>query len=170
MESIRHGSMPLSDFYCKLMTDALGEQTPFPIDVKILSAKSTQTQSLLYQCSAIWVGSRYTVSSVTQLCLTLCDPMDCSTPGFPVHHQLPEPIQTHVHRIGDAIQPSHPLLSLLLLPSIFPSIMVFSNESALCIRWPKHWSFSFSINPSNEHSGLISFRMDWLNFLAVYHS
>ena len=111
MESIRHGSMPLSDFYCKLMTDALGEQTPFPIDVKILSAKSTQTQSLLYQCSAIWVGSRYTVSSVTQLCLTLCDPMDCSTPGFPVHHQLPEPIQTHVHRIGDAIQPSHPLLS-----------------------------------------------------------
>ena len=111
MESIRHGSMPLSDFYCKLMTDALGEQTPFPIDVKILSAKSTQTQSLLYQCSAIWVGSRYTVSSVTHLCLTLCDPMDCSTPGFPVHHQLPEPIQTHVHRIGDAIQPSHPLLS-----------------------------------------------------------
>ena len=111
MESIRHGSMPLSDFYCKLMTDALGEQTPFPIDVKILSAKSTQTQSLLYQCSAIWVGSRYTVSSVTQLCLTLCDPMDCSTPGFPVHHQLLELTQTHVHQVSDAIQLSHPLLS-----------------------------------------------------------
>ena len=92
--------------------------------------------------------------------------MDCSTPGFPVHHQLPELAQTHVHWVGDAIQPSHPLSSLLL-PSIFPSIRVFSNESALPIRWPKYWSFSFSINPSSEYSGLISLRIDWLDLFAV---
>ena len=106
------------------------------------------------------------ISSVAQSCLTLCDSMDYSVPGFPVHHQFLELAQTHVHRVGDAIQPSHPLLSLLL-PSIFPSIRVFSNESALHIRWPKYWSFSFSISPSNEYSGLISFRMDWLDPLAV---
>ena len=93
--------------------------------------------------------------------------MDCSSPGFPVHHQLPELAQTHVYQLGDAIQPSHPLLSRLLPPSIFPSIRVFSNESVLHIRWPKYWSFSFSINFSNEYSGLISFRMDWLDLLAV---
>ena len=92
--------------------------------------------------------------------------MNRSTPGLPVHHQLPEFTQTHVHRVGDAIQPSHPLLSLLL-PSIFPSIRVFSNESALHIRWPKYWSFSLNITPSNEHPGLISFRMDLLDLLAV---
>ena len=107
------------------------------------------------------------VSSVIQSCLTLCDPMNCSTPGLPVHHQLPEPTQTHVHWVGDAIQPSHPLCPLLLLPSIFPSIRVFSNESALSMRWPKHWSFSFNIRPSNEHPGLISCRMNWLDLLAV---
>ena len=93
--------------------------------------------------------------------------MNRSTPGLPVHHQLPEFTQTHVHGVSDAIQPSHPLLSLFLPPSIFPSIRIFSNESALCIRWPKYWSFSFSISPSNEHPGLISFRMDWLDLLAV---
>ena len=92
--------------------------------------------------------------------------MDCIMPGFPVHHQLPEFTQTHIHRFGDAIQPSHPLSPLLLLPSVFPSIRVFSSESALHIRWPKYWSFSF-ISPSNEHPGLISFRMDWLALLAV---
>ena len=80
--------------------------------------------------------------------------------------QLPEPTQTHVHWVGDAIQPSHPL-SPLLLPSIFPSIRVFSNESVLCIRWPKYWNFSFNIRPSNEYSGLISFRMDRLDLLAI---
>ena len=93
--------------------------------------------------------------------------MNGSTPGLPVHLQLPESTQTHVHRVGDAIQPSHPLSSLLLLPSIFPSIRVFSNESALPIRWPKYWSFSSNISPSNEHPGLICFRMDWLDLLAV---
>ena len=90
--------------------------------------------------------------------------MDCSTPGLPVCHQLSELAQTHVHRVSDAIQLSHPLLS----PS-YPALnlRVFSNESALRIRWPKYWSFSFSISPSNEYSGLISFRIAWLNLLAV---
>ena len=93
--------------------------------------------------------------------------MDCNTPGFPIHHQLLEIAQTHVHRVGDAIQPSHPLSSLLFSPSIFPSIRVFPNESVLHIQWPKYWSFSFSISPSNEYSGLISFRINWLDLLAV---
>ena len=87
-------------------------------------------------------------SSVAQSCLTLCDPMNRSTPGLPVHHQLPEFTQTHVHRVGDAIQPSHPLSSPSLLPPIPPSIRVFSSESTLPMRWPKYWSFSFSIIPS----------------------
>ena len=93
--------------------------------------------------------------------------MDCSIPGFPVHHQLLELIQTHVHRVSDAIQPSHLLSSPLLLPSIFPSIKAFSNELVLHIRWPKYQSFSFNISPSSEYSELISFRMDWLDLLAV---
>ena len=105
--------------------------------------------------------------SVTQLCLTVCNPMDCSTPGLPVFHHLSQFTQTHVHRVGDAIQPSHPLLPLLLLPSIFLSIRVFSSESALRIRWPKYCSFSFSIIPSNEYLGLISFRMDWFYLLII---
>ena len=107
--------------------------------------------------------------SVAQSCPTLCDPMDCSTPDFPVHHQLPELAQTHVHWVSGAIQPTHLILChpLLLLPSIFPSIRVFYNESALLIRWPKCWSISFSINLSNEYSGLISFRTDWFDLLAV---
>ena len=94
---------------------------------------------------------------------TLCDPMDRSTPGFPVLHYLPEFAQTPVHWVSDAIQPSRPLF---LPPSIFPSIRVFSNES-LRIRWPKYCSFSSSISLSNEYSGLISFRIDWLELLAV---
>ena len=106
-------------------------------------------------------------SSVAQSCPTLCEPMDCSMPGLPVYHQLPELTQTHVHWVSDAIQPSILCCSLLLPPSIFPSIRVFSNESALRIRWPKNWSFSFNISPSNEYSGPISFRMDWLDLLAV---
>ena len=106
-------------------------------------------------------------SSVTQSCPTLCDPMGYSTPGLPVHHQLLEFTQTHVHRVGDAIQPSHPLLSPSP-PAPNPSpIRVFSNESTLRMRWPKYWNFSFSISPSNEHTGLISFRMDWLDLLVV---
>ena len=105
-------------------------------------------------------------SSVAQLCLTLCDPMNRSMPGFSVHHQLLESTQTHVHCVGDAIQPPHPLLS----PS--PPVINLSQhqglfQSAFHIRWPKYWSFSFNISPSNEHPGLISFRMDWMDLLTV---
>ena len=107
------------------------------------------------------------ISSVAQSCLTLCDPMGHSMPGLPVHHQLPE--FTKLMSI-ESVMPSIYLIlchPLLLLPSIFPRIRVSSNESALHIRWPKYWGFSFSISTSNEHSGLISFRMDWLDVLAV---
>ena len=105
-------------------------------------------------------------NSVAQSCPTLCDPMNCSTPGLPVHHQL---LEFKLMSIESVMPSSHLILCcpLLLLPLIPPSIRVFSNESTLCIRWPKYWSFSFSLNPSNEHPGLISFRMDWLDFLAV---
>ena len=92
--------------------------------------------------------------------------MNGSMPGLPVHHQHPEFTQTHVHRVSDAIQPSHPPSSPFLLPPIPPRIRVFSNESTLHMRWPKYWSFSFSNIPSKEHPGLISFRMDWLDLLA----
>ena len=109
----------------------------------------------------------YQFSSVAQSCPTLFYPMNCSTPGLPVHHQLPEFTQTHVHRVSDAIQPSHPLSSPLLLPPIPPSIRVFSSESTLRMRWPKYCSFSFNTIPSKEHPGLISFRMDWLDLFAV---
>ena len=105
--------------------------------------------------------------SVAQLCPTHCDPMDCSTPGFLGYPWLLELIQTHIHRVGYAIQPSLRLSSPSPLPSVFPSIRVFSNESALRIRWPNYWSFSFSISSSNEYSGLISFRIDWFDLLAV---
>ena len=105
--------------------------------------------------------------SVAKSCPTLCDPMDCSTSGFPVLHHLPEFAQTHVHWVNDAIQPSHPLL-----PPSSPAVnlsqnqgLFFTNELALRIRWPKYWSFS--ISPSNEYSGLISFRTDWFDLLAV---
>ena len=105
-------------------------------------------------------------SSVTRLCQTLCHPMDCSTPGYPVHHQLPELARTHVHRDVDANQPSHPLSS----PS--PPAFNLSQhqglfQGVLHIRWPKYWSFSFSISSYNEQSGLISFRIDWLDLLIV---
>ena len=106
-------------------------------------------------------------SSVSQWCLTLSNTMDCSTPGFPVHHHLPELAQTHFHQLGNAIQSSHPLSSPSSPASIFPSIRVFSNESILYIWWPEYWSFSFSISLFNEYSGLICFRNDWLDCLAV---
>ena len=103
-------------------------------------------------------------SLVAQSCPTPCDPMNHSTPGPPVHHQLLEFTQTHFHQVGDAIQPSHPLPS----PSPpAPNTSQHFNESTLRMRWPKYWSFSFSISPSNKHPGLISFRMDWLDPLAV---
>ena len=106
-------------------------------------------------------------SSVPQSFPALCNSMNRRMPGLPVHHQLPEFTQTHVDRVSDAIQPSHPQSSPSPLPPIPPSIRVFSNESTLRMRLPKNWSFSFSIIPSKEILGLISFRMDWLDFLAV---
>src|SRR5574341_746983 len=113
------------------------------------------------------IFSSVQLSSVAQSCLTLCDPMNSSTPGLPVHHQLTEFTQTQ--SIESVMPSSHLILCrpLLLLPSIPPSIRVFSNESTLRMRWPKYWSFSFSIIPSKKIPGLISFRMDWLDLLAV---
>ena len=107
------------------------------------------------------------LSSVAQSCPTLCDLLDCSTPGLPVHHQQQE--FTKLMSIESVMPSNHLILCcpLLLLPSVFPTIRVFSNEPVLRIRWPKCWRFSFSISPSNEYSGLISFRMDWLDLLAV---
>ena len=115
------------------------------------------------------IMSKHQFSSVAQSCLTLCDPMDCSTPAFPVHHQLPELLK--LMSIELVMPTKHLILCrpLLLPPSIFPSIRVFSNESDLCIRWPKYCSFSFSISPSNVYSGLISFRIDLFD-LAVQES
>ena len=113
--------------------------------------------------------AKFQFSSVqfTQSCLTLCDLVNCSTPGLPVHHQLLEFIQTHVHQVGDAIQPSHPLSSPSP-PAPKPSQhQSLSNELILRMRCPKYWSFSFSIIPSKEHPGLISFRMEWFNLLSV---
>ena len=116
------------------------------------------------------ISSYLEFSSVQCSCTVMSDsfnPKNRSMPGLPVRHQLLEFTQIHVHQVGDAIQPSHPLSSPLLLPPIYPSIRVFSNESTLRRRWPKYWSFSVSIIPSNEHPGLILFRMDWLDLLAV---
>ena len=134
-------------------------------DMKIRNEKQTNKSFKI----VVWDKTiRHSVqfSSVTQSCLTPCDPMDSSTPGLPVHHQIPEFTQTHV----ESVMPSNHLIlchPLLLPPSIFPSIRVFTNESVLRIRWLKYWSFSFSISPSNEYSGLISSKMDWLDLLAV---
>ena len=117
---------------------------------------------MFHQCNRL-----QSVSSVTQSCVTLCNPVDCSMPGFPVHHQLPELAQIHVHLVSHVIQPSHPLSSPFPPAFIFPSIRVISNESVLCIRWPKRWSFSFSNSASSKYSGLISFRIDWFDLLVV---
>ena len=117
-------------------------------------------------CCPTSTDCQFQFNSVSQSCPTPWDPMNRSTPGLPVHHQLLESTQMSI----ESVMPSNHLIlcrPLLLLPSIFPSIRVFANESALRIRWSKYWSFSFSISPSNEHPGLISFRIDWLDFLAV---
>ena len=114
-----------------------------------------------------WKLSSVQFSSVAQSCQTLCDPMDCSTPGFPVHHQLTEFAQIHIHQIGDAIQPSHPLSSPSPPAFNISQHQGFSIESVLYFRWPKYQSLSFSISPSNEYSGLISFRMDLFDLLSV---
>ena len=114
----------------------------------------THTHTHMYKITSVQF------SSLAQSCPTLCDPMNRSTPGLPVHHQVPEFTQTQVHRVRDAIQPSHPLSSPSPPAPNPSSIRVFSNESTLLMRWPKYWSFSFSIIPSKEIPGLIPFRMD----------
>ena len=124
------------------------------------------TENVRLTCFSAWMDSdSVQFSSVTQSCPTLCDPMNHSTPGLPVHHQLLE--FTQIMSIESVMPSGHLILChpLLLLSPIPPSIRVFSSESALCMRWPKYWSFSFNISPSNEHPGLISFRMDWLDLL-----
>ena len=120
--------------------------------------------AIISQCLILYTFSSVQFSSVVQSCLTLCDPMDCSTPGLPVYqlHQLPEYTQTNVHWVSDAIQPAHPLSS----PSL-PALNLSQHQGLFKWVRPKYWSFSFSISPSNEYSGLISFRMDWLDLLAV---
>ena len=126
--------------------------------VPFLSSWFSTGPSILISCS----------SSVAQSCPTLCDPMNHSMRGLPVHQQPPQFTQIHVYGVGDTIQPSHPLSSPSPLPlNLSQHQVFFSNESALRIRWPKYWSFSFNISPSNEHQELISFRMNWLDFLAV---
>ena len=122
---------------------------------------------VIYQGHLMLSSSQTQFSSVDQSCPTLCDPMDCSMPGIPVHHQLLKFTQTHVHWVGDAIQRSHPLSSPsppAFNPSQHQSLFKWVSS---CITWPKDWSFSFRISPSNEYSGLISYRMDWLDCLAV---
>ena len=117
--------------------------------------------------SLFFLPSSFQFILVAKSCLTVCDPMNCSTPGLPAITNSQSPPKT---MSIESVMPSNHLILchlLRLLPSIFPSIRVFSNESALCIRWPKYWSFSFNISPSNEHPGLISFRMDWLDLFAV---
>ena len=104
---------------------------------------------------------------ICPVCTTHCDPMDCRLPVFTVLHHLLELTQIHVHWVSDAIQPSHPLLPTSPALNFFPGIRVFSSDSTLNIRWPKYWSFGFITSPSNEYSGLISFRIDWFDFLAV---
>ena len=116
-----------------------------------MSAAAKHGQCMKYSFSSVQF------SSVAQSCPTLCDPMNRSSPGLPVHYQLPEFTQTHIHRVSDAIQPSHPLSSPSPPAPVPPSIRVFSNESTLHMKWPKYWSFSFSIIPSKEIPGLISF-------------
>ena len=119
---------------------------------------------LFFENFSVYIMSQF--NSVTQLCATLCDPINSSTPGHPVHHQLPEFSQTHVHRVGDAIQPFHPLSSPSL-PASSPSQHQGLFQWVNSLRWPKYWRFSFSIIPSNEHPGLITFRMDWLDLLTA---
>ena len=132
---------------------------------RALHSTTIQKHQFFGAQSSLWSNSHIhscwvQFSSVAQSCPTLCDPTNHSTPGLPVHHQLPEFTQTHVHGVGDASSPLILCRSLLLLPPIPPSIRVFSNESTLRMRWPKYWSFTFSIIPPKEHPGLISFRME----------
>ena len=118
-----------------------------------------QVKPYIISFPKFWYPFSVQYSCVVQLCLTLCDSMDSSTPGFPIHHQLPKLAQTHVHLVSEAIKPSHPLSSPTAPDFNLSKHQVFSNESVLCIQWLKYWTFSCNISPSDEHPGLISFRM-----------
>ena len=151
-------------------------ETAFKSHLVIISSSESRISGL---CAVLSIRSScaldYTphglvhFSSVAHLCLTPCNPLACSTPGLPVHHQLLELAQIQVHQIGDAIQPCHPLVSFSCLQS-FPSSGSFPMSQFFHIRWPKYWNFRFSISPSNEYSGLISFRIDWFDLLAIQGS
>ena len=140
------------------------------IKVRVKNFIELYWKGTYYSCMS-WSSTKWIISetcSVTKFCLTLCNPTNCSMPGFSVHHY--HTLSLPILMSTQSVMPSNHLIfyrPLLLLPSIFPSIRVFSNELALCLRWPKYWSFSFSISPFNEYSGLISFRIDWLDLLAV---
>ena len=165
-----HGSNPGLLHWRWILYHLIHQGSPRILEWISLLQGNFPTQELnqgLLHCRWILFQLSYQFSSVAQSCPTLCDPMDHRMPGLLVYHQLPEFTQTHVHWVCDAIQPSHPLASPSPPALYLSHIRVFSNESALCIRWPKYWSFSFNISPSNEYPGLISFRMDWLNLLAV---
>ena len=139
-----------------------------PIPTYIVPASDTQSQAVL--CAQVTSSHSKTSCcscSVVKSRPTLCNPTDCSTPGFPVLHYLQEFAQTHVHRVSDAIQPSYPLSPPSLPAFNLSQIKVLYSESALCIKWPKYWSFSFSMSPFNEHSGLIFLRIDWFDLLAA---
>ena len=151
----------LNFFAIFLVINKLSFKTVFSQDIQM-------ARRHIRRCSKSSIISSVQLSSVTQSCPTLSDPMNCSTPGIPDHHQLPEFTRTHVHQVGDAIQPSHPLSSPsppAPNPSQHQSLFQWVN---ICIKWPKYWSFSFSISPSSEYSGLISFRIDWFDLLTVH--
>ena len=154
-------------FYVHSVSRFFGLYHSFSSGNRHLSGRHILEGKIMKSISCEIKGGSVQFSSVAQSCPTLCDLMNCSTPGLCVHHRLPEFTQTHVHWVSDSIQPSHPLSSSSPSALNLSQHQVFSNESALRIRWPKYWSFSFNISPYNEHPGLISFRMDWLDLLAV---
>ena len=169
---IMRWSIPKLDWLCSLQLKRKNLYSQEKQDLELTVAQIMN--SLLKNPGLSWKSRKnhYAIqfSSVQSLShVRLCDPMNRSTPGLPVHHQFPEFTQTHIHRVSDAkAKIDHLILCHpLLLPSIFPNIRVFSNESALRIRWPKYWSFSFNISCFNEYPGPISLTMDWLDFLAV---
>ena len=152
---------------CRRSSDFTGGNTEFKEMSFSLNFRRVRILHRLFDCIPSALYLVLSCCLVAKLCLTHCNLRDCSTPGSPVLHYLPGFAQTHVHWDNDAIQPSHLGCPLLLLPSIFPSIWVFSSELAFCIRCPKYWSFSFGISPSSEYSELISFRIDWFDLLEV---
>ena len=165
----------MTDCFCFFLLSEIKDNANFK-QIPVWQAYGIVSVKISHHSSCSWgyiLGKSNIVSpsvqfiSVAQLWMAHCDPMKCRMPGFPFHHQLSEPTQTHVHEVGDTIQTSYPLLSPSPPALNLSQHLDFSNESALHIRWPKYWSFILTISPSNEHPGLISFRIDWLDLLAV---